>query len=113
MPRSKRPDPNGNAGYSAYKAAIEAQAKGVQADTSKGVRADWREVEPTLIIRLVLAVTGVGGAVLLGHDRSGSLYAVTIFAEGAQLKKYFHAVREYDELVEWLEQQILIADESA
>jgi hypothetical protein len=51
---------------------------------------DWGEVNPNLIIGAIRSVNKEGGAILFGHNRAKTMYAVTIFAGGGNTPYYFH-----------------------
>jgi hypothetical protein len=64
--------------------------------------ADWSTVDPKVLYCAVLAVCRANGAIMFGKDRTNFLYYVAIFVQGQKLARYFHPVREYDDLCEWL-----------
>lgn len=50
--------------------------------------ADYREVDPTLLIGLIVSSCGVGGAVMFSRTSDGGAYAITLFA-GEDRKKVY------------------------
>lgn len=78
-----------------------------------GTRADWAQIDASLIVQTVVAVTQAGGAVLFGTDTTGFGYVVTIFAQGAKASKWFRPEAEaHHVLYEYLEAVIAASYES-
>lgn len=64
--------------------------------------ADWSAVDPTLLVSAINGATSEGGAIMLGSDRSGFLYSVTVYLGGERVSKYFHPEREFELLESYL-----------
>lgn len=98
---------------STLKAYIQQQeaAKGVGGEAT--FRADWGEVDPTLIVNLLVAVSRAGGAVLYGASRSGDLFSIQIFVEGEKHSKFWHCHSDYEKMVTWMEAMTGAAGEMA
>jgi hypothetical protein len=48
-------------------------------DRAAGGTADWAEVNPALLARLIVAVTSRGGAVRFGYTRDGGAYSIGLY----------------------------------
>jgi len=70
--------------------ATRGKAKKVKAGALDGfggagsapVKTGWDECAPELLVRLVLAITRVGGAVMFGQSRDGGALQVVLYLEG-------------------------------
>lgn len=60
---------------------------GQQAGTQEWV--DWGEVSPSLLTGSIVSANKEGGALLFGHNRSRTCYAVTVFYGGTGTPYYF------------------------
>ena len=98
----KRKDPNGRISKEALEFVRNLQAAS-EGDTSNGeTHADWRTVESNLVLGALYAYTSVGGAILYGTSRDGFLFSVSVYAGGEKATKWFHCIREYDDLQDYL-----------
>lgn len=97
----KRKDPNGSISREALDFV-----KNLQTPASEGgngeTQADWQTVEANLILGALYAYTRVGGAILFGTSRDGFLFSVSIYAGGEKATKWFHCVREFNDLSDYL-----------
>jgi hypothetical protein len=102
MAKSKRKDPNGSISAEALAFVRALQNPEVQSETGEVLTADWRTVDSSLILGALYAYTSVGGAILFGVSRDGFLFSVSIYAGGEKGTKWFHCVREFDALHDYL-----------
>jgi hypothetical protein len=99
----KRVDPNGDP-YSS-KARLWLQEN--QKDTGNGnegerVFCDWSAVDPNVLCAAVYGATLAGAAILFGSDRKGFLFSVGVYVGGDKVTKWFHPVKEFDALEDYL-----------
>lgn len=97
----KRKDPNGKISREALEFVKRNQSVGVP--DNPGIEADWRTVDSNLVLGALYAYTAVGGAVLYGTSRDRVLFSVTVYAGGEKATKWFHCVKEFDALQEYLQ----------
>lgn len=65
--------------------------------------ADWSLANPELVVKLILNVTGAGGAVRFGYTSDGGAYAVGFYGDGAPYTEYVRPNEDIDEvLAEWV-----------
>jgi hypothetical protein len=102
MSKSKKADPNGKISAEALAFVRALQNPEVQSETGEIITADWRTVDSSLILGALYAYTAAGGAVLYGVSRDGFLFSVTVYAGGEKGTKWFHCVRQFDELHDYL-----------
>jgi hypothetical protein len=100
MAKSKRKDLNG----SISKEALDfvASLNHTQEEAGEALTADWRTVDQSLLLGAIFAYTSCGGAILFGTSRDGVLFSVSVYAGGDKATKWFHCVREFDALHDYL-----------
>jgi hypothetical protein len=101
----KRKDPNGSISREALEFVKNLQSVSEGANNGE-TQADWRTVDSNLILGALYAYTAVGGAMLFGTSRDGFLFSVSVYAGGEKATRWFHCVREYDSLQDYLRQII-------
>jgi len=62
--------------------------------------ADWSLVEPEKLVRLVLNVTGVGGAVRFGYTSDGGAYAIGFYGDGEPFTEYIRPNEDINAVME-------------
>jgi len=45
-------------------------------------RASWGDINPEIILALLIVITNMGGAISFGQSRDGGAYSVTVFLDG-------------------------------
>jgi|PlaIllAssembly_1097288.scaffolds.fasta_scaffold15164_4 hypothetical protein len=97
----KRKDPNGSISREALEFVKNLQT--VPSEDSNGTtQADWKTVDSNLILGALYTYTAVGGAILFGTSRDGFLFSVSVYAGGEKATKWFHCIREFDDLQDYL-----------
>jgi hypothetical protein len=100
MPK-KRKDPNGSISREALD-FVKQQQGPVSGESGGEAVADWRTVDSGLLLGAVYAYTSFGGAVLFGTSRDRVLFSVSVYAGGEKATKWFHCVKEFDDLQDYL-----------
>lgn len=62
--------------------------------------ADWGTVEASLLLRIVVAVARLGGAVQFGYTRDRGAYVIRILGDGDPFNEYLRSTEDVDY---WLE----------
>lgn len=97
----KRKDPNGNISQAALD-FVRSQQSGYEGGTEERPQADWGTVDSGLLLGAVISATRSGAAILFGMDRSQFLFSITLYIAGEKVTKYFHPIREFDDLHDYL-----------
>jgi len=98
---AKRKDPNGKISKEALD-FVKAQQSPVSEAQGDAIEADWRTVDPNLLLGAVYAYTRFGGAVLFGTSRDRVLFSVSVYAGGEKATKWFHCLKEFEGLQDYL-----------
>lgn len=66
------------------------------AGSRKSGTADWGGCDPRWLQAIVVAITGLGGAVTIGLSRDGGAYSLTLLLDGERETLWFNGNAELD-----------------
>jgi len=59
-------------------------------------KADWGEASAQLVLRLVVCVAKIGGAVQFGYTQSGDSYVIRVLGDGDPFNEYLRPTEDID-----------------
>lgn len=62
--------------------------------------ADWSLANPELLVKLIVNVTGTGGAVRFGYTSDGGAYAIGFYGDGEPYTEYIRPSEDVDEVLQ-------------
>jgi len=65
-----------------------------------GSEADWSKASSELVLRLVVSVAKIGGAVQFGYTTAGDSYVIRVLGDGEPFNEYLRSTEDVDL---WLE----------
>jgi len=63
-------------------------------------QADWSAASSELVLRLIVSVAKIGGAVQFGYTQSGDSYVIRVLGDGEPFNEYLRSTEDVDL---WLE----------
>jgi hypothetical protein len=61
-----------------------------------GEKADWGAASAELVLRLVVSVAKIGGAVQFGYTQSGDSFVIRVLGDGEPFNEYLRSTEDVD-----------------